>query len=170
MMLSFSNSPTDHDLLSLPPPPSHVRAILRRAGGTRPRRRLGRSENCSRRNGRRSRSGAPSFHHICPAELKFLYRRQFTGSFDSSNGDDTALLSDINSRAQGLRQAVNKDEKHTLSPEAIIRYVLHIISRAHNTCTDVSLADARASVFGTEHWWLCSLIYVICPTTTRSMG
>lgn len=57
---------------------------------------------------------------------------QFTGNFDSLNGDDTALLSDINSRARGLRQAVSKDEKHTLSPEAIVRYV-NMESRARTT-------------------------------------
>lgn len=55
-------------------------------------------------------------------KLKFVCRPQFTGDFDSLNGDDTALLSDITFRAQGLRQAVNDDEKHTLSPEAIVRY------------------------------------------------
>ncbi|KAF9649545.1 hypothetical protein BDM02DRAFT_1809806 [Thelephora ganbajun] len=50
----------------------------------------------------------------------------FTGNFDSSDGDDTALLYDINSRAQGLRQAVSKDEKHTLSPEAIVRALVAV--------------------------------------------
>lgn len=74
---------------------------------------------------------------------------QFTGNFDSLNGDDTALLSDINSRARGLRQAVSKDEKHTLSPEAIVRYVDYIYldpiePRARTThVSRIPDADAR---------------------------
>lgn len=96
-----------------------------RAKGTRPRGRLDCPENCCRRDEQCSRFSTrqlrdPSRLYI---SLHSLHQLQFTGGFDPSNGDDAALLSDINSRAQGLRQAVDKDEKHTLSPEAIVRYV-----------------------------------------------
>ena len=61
-------------------------------------------------------------YRVSLTNLNYFYQPQFTGNFDSSSGDDTALLTDINSRVQGLHQAVSKDQTHTLSPEAIVRY------------------------------------------------